>query len=138
MISRLLGLTLGVSFVFYSIHPLNAQNIVNFSGRVIDSETSIGLANANVYFPELGLGTATNNAGNFRMTGLPRGSHLFDVTSIGYGKKVDSVDLAEKYTEIHIKLKMVPYLLDGVEVRGLMTSRLSTEKVEVITADQKP
>ena len=31
---------------------------------------------------------------------------------------------------------MVPYLLDGVEVRGLMTSRLSTEKVEVITADQ--
>lgn len=136
MISRLLGLTLGVSFVFYSIHPLNAQNIVNFSGRVIDSETSIGLANANVYFPELGLGTATNNAGNFRMTGLPRGSHLFEVTSIGYGKKVDSVDLAEKDTEIHIKLKMVPYLLDGVEVRGLMASRLSTEKVEVITADQ--
>ncbi len=136
MISRLLGLTLGVSCFLYPWHPLNAETVVNFSGRVIDSETSIGLPNANIYFPELGLGTATNNVGKFRMTGLPKGSHLFEVTSIGYGKKFDSVDLTDNHTEILIKLEIVPYPMEGLEVRGLMKSRLSSERVEVITADQ--
>ncbi|MEE2876890.1 MAG: TonB-dependent receptor [Candidatus Neomarinimicrobiota bacterium] len=135
MINRVLDLCLGFFCLLISANSLNAQSLGSFSGTVTDSETSVGLANANVFFPDLDLGTATDNSGKFRVTGLPEGSHRFEVTSIGYDKKVNTVEVSGDDTEIRISLTVVPYPLDGVEVQGLMTSRLSTEKVAVITSN---
>ena len=136
MKNRLRNLTLGFLCLMILVNSLEAKSSGIVSGTVTDGETAVGLANANVFFPDLGLGTATDNSGRFSVTGLPVGLHRFEVSSIGYEKTMETVEVESADSEILITLEVVPYPLDQVEVQGLMTSRLSTEKVAVITADE--
>lgn len=136
MKNRLRNLTLGSLCLMILVNSLEAKSSGIVSGTVTDGETAVGLANANVFFPDLGVGTATDNSGRFHVSGLPVGLHRFEVSSIGYEKTVETVKVESDDSEILIRLEVVPYPLDQVEVQGLMMSRLSTEKVAVITADE--
>jgi iron complex outermembrane receptor protein len=55
-----------------------------FAGRLTDAATGQPLPGANVIFPDLRQGTATDADGRFSFSNLPRGRFLMQVTSLGY------------------------------------------------------
>lgn len=116
---------------------LNGDNSGRLVGRVIDGAANLGLANANVLIPDLGLGTATDEDGNFYLPDLPTGSYRIEATVIGYEKSEANVEVkADGETAVVLKLLIEPLFMEGVEIQGLLSSRLSREKVEVITSEQ--
>ena len=81
------------------------------------------------------MGTSTDESGRFVLEKLPIGSHRFEVSIIGYKRNISTLDIINDEINLIIKLDLEPLIMDRVEVQGLITSRLSTEKVEVITGD---
>ncbi|MDJ0366269.1 TonB-dependent receptor [Hymenobacter sp. H14-R3] len=55
-----------------------------FAGRLTDAATGQPLPGANVVFPDLKQGAATDADGRFSFANLPRGRFLVQVTSLGY------------------------------------------------------
>ncbi len=53
-------------------------------GQVTDASTGKPLVGASLYFPDLRRGTTSNEAGEFRIEGLPTGSYVIDVSFLGY------------------------------------------------------
>ncbi|MGI4834483.1 MAG: TonB-dependent receptor [Janthinobacterium lividum] len=63
-----------------------------FAGRLTDAKTGEGLPGANVVFPDLKQGTATDANGAFSFGSLPRGRFTVQVTSLGYNTVTQLVD----------------------------------------------
>ncbi|MVN76133.1 TonB-dependent receptor [Hymenobacter sp. HMF4947] len=63
-----------------------------FTGRLTDAKTGEALPGANVVFPDLKQGTATDADGRFSFANLPRGRFLMQVTSLGYNTISQTVD----------------------------------------------
>ena len=63
-----------------------------FTGRLTDARTGEALPGANVVFPDLKQGTATDADGRFSFASLPRGRFLVQVTSLGYNTITQTVD----------------------------------------------
>ncbi len=61
-----------------------AQQKITVNGIVTDAETGQPVLYANVAFPELGVGTSTNEKGEFVIQSVPAGTYIFKVTYIGY------------------------------------------------------
>lgn len=126
-----------VFFCFFILYnSLQAKDFSRVLGVVIDNETEVGLPNANVIIPMLDIGTSTDESGAFTLNKIPKGSYRIEVSVIGYKRNIITLDLLDDEISLRIKLDLEPLLMDKVEVQGLITSRLSTEKVEVITGDQ--
>tara|TARA_B100001123_G_C15338806_1_gene1033897 strand:+ start:4188 stop:6317 length:2130 start_codon:yes stop_codon:yes gene_type:complete len=102
----------------------------------MDKETEAGLPNANLVLPDLNIGATTDESGLFNINRLPEGSHRLEVSVIGYKKHFSTVDLFGNEANIIVKLNIEPLIMDRLEVQGLLTSRLSTEKVEVIAGEE--
>ena len=54
------------------------------TGQVTDASSLEPVAGAQVYFPELDLGTLTNEEGRYRIAGVPAGTHAVRVRLLGY------------------------------------------------------
>ncbi|WP_195809277.1 TonB-dependent receptor [Hymenobacter polaris] len=63
-----------------------------FTGRLTDAKTGEGLPGANVVFPDLKQGTATDASGSFSFGSLPRGRFTVQITSLGYNTVTQTVD----------------------------------------------
>ena len=86
------------------------------SGFVTDSTSGERLAGATVYVPALRTGTATDDAGFYRLA-LPAGSVVMHVSYLGYETRTFSLDL-ESDREMDVALAPASVGLDGVEVVG--------------------
>ena len=62
----------------------SASLAVSFRGRVIDAQTGEPLESAQVFLPDLNLGTLSNRQGEFVISGKVKGAHRFMVTYVGY------------------------------------------------------
>ena len=62
------------------------------AGRLTDARTGEPLPGANVVFPDLKQGTATDADGRYSFANLPRGRFLVQVTSLGYNTISQTVD----------------------------------------------
>jgi iron complex outermembrane receptor protein len=76
-----------------------------FTGRLTDAGTGQPLPGANVVFPDLKQGTATDADGRFSFGNLPRGRFLMQVTSLGYNTISQTVDTS---TGQALDLKLTP------------------------------
>lgn len=75
------------------------------SGKIVD-EDAFSLAGANVYIEELGIGSASNQNGEFIILNVPTGTYKLNVTYIGYETKtVDATVNSGKTTVLNIELK---------------------------------
>ena len=79
---------------------------ITLSGTVSD-EAGNPLVGANVYIPELELGTSTDRSGNFRIENLPAGSFEVRITMIGYRSETREVDLQEDLQELSVTLDAI-------------------------------
>lgn len=73
--------------------PLRAQQGA-VTGQVVDASNLQPVSGAQVFFPNLDLGTLTNEEGRYRITGVPAGTHRLRVRLLGYRASVRQVEVS--------------------------------------------
>lgn len=86
---------LGIAMLVFNYAYSNANNFNLFkgilSGKVTDSKTGKPVADATIYITDLKTGTASDKDGNFILKNIPEGSHLFEVSHIGYTTIIENI-----------------------------------------------
>jgi len=62
-----------------------------FSGKVTDAKTGAAVEGATIYISDLKTGGSTNSSGNFIFRNISEGSHLVEISHIGYNTAVETV-----------------------------------------------
>jgi TonB-dependent receptor len=111
----------GVAFCFFFIHSLcslSAQETGTLVGQVVD-ENDLSLPGANIILPDLNMGAATDNNGEFRVSNVPTGQHTVRVLFIGFEEVRDSVIISSgASTRFDVMLKSGIVELDEVMIVG--------------------
>lgn len=113
---RFAGLTTLVMLAF----PLAAERQVDavLSGVVVRESTNQPIADATVHFPVLAKTTLTNERGEFRLEGIPAGTHRVEVRHIGDAPaNLDVVFRQDENVTRRIVLKKI-VTLDSVRVNA--------------------
>ncbi len=66
---------------------------VTFSGRITDAKTNAPMQGVSVYIADIKSGGSTNAAGYFEFRNLPPGTHLVEISHIGYTTMIDNIDI---------------------------------------------
>lgn len=96
--------------IFLFSIPLAAQN--SLSGTVSD-QSGQPIVGANIFFPELKTGTATDTNGHYEMAHLPAKRMLVQVSYVGYKTLIQDIDISGAVTmnfameEAHLETKEV-------------------------------
>jgi len=116
-----------------------AQNTIKVHGIVIDAKSKLPVLYANIAFPELGIGTATDEIGKFEIENVPAGKYDFSVTYIGYKNYSLNITL-KKDVELKIKLQEQSLGLKEVTVtaenstKGTTSSKINNEAIYHVQA----
>ena len=115
---------------------LNAQGFTedreekaSLQGKVTDVKTGELLAGATIFIYDVKVGTTANAAGIFKLTNLPPGKYLIEVSYLGYTSIVESIDING---EVHRDFALKPSVVESesVTVTGVSSAtrvkRLST------------
>lgn len=80
--------------------PLKAQRAlddeayaIQFTGYVLDAKNAQPLSGASVYVSDLKTGAVTDTKGFFRITGIPAGQHLVEVSFVGYATVTELIQM---------------------------------------------
>lgn len=105
------------------------------AGLVTDRATGAPLADAHVYLEEVGLGSATNEAGRFVFPALLPGRYAVRITHLGYHAWQDTLHIAAR-EQIHAEAALqaetifiTPVVVDGLHERT-SAEGLGRERVE--------
>lgn len=91
---------------------------VPFTGRVTDASTGEAVPGATVLFTDLKQGAATDAAGNFSFSSLPRGRFLLQIRSLNYNTATQTVDTGSGQA-LEIKLSPSATEIGQVVVTGV-------------------
>jgi Carboxypeptidase regulatory-like domain/TonB-dependent Receptor Plug Domain len=93
------------------------------TGRVVSTSAKpIGSAQVRLYGTSHG--TTTNDAGEFRLNGLPGGTQGVEIAALGYYPRRMRVEVGETADSLVIRLEKTAVVLDSVRVVAERTSRL--------------
>ena len=70
-------------------HTLYAQNKI--SGNIKDQQTRENLSGVFIYLSDLKLGASTDADGNFTLENIKTGNHLFEISFVGYKRRVEEI-----------------------------------------------
>ncbi len=105
-----LGLAGVVSLLPLLFSTVSAQPRVALSGRVFDGASGQPLRNANVFLAGSFLGSATNDRGYFRITGVPEGQYQLVVSVIGFAPHKQTVRV-RRGRNLHFVVSLQPAVL---------------------------
>ncbi|RIJ45975.1 TonB-dependent receptor [Maribellus luteus] len=118
-----------LSFIFwfglFNQGNIFAQEKIAVSGKISDAKTGDPVMYANIAFPELGIGTSSNENGEFTLRNVPPGTYNFTVTYIGYQEYTGSITL-QKDVDLEIKLKQQSLGLKEVVVTAENNTGVTT------------
>jgi hypothetical protein len=99
------------------IGPLHAQVRAGgtLRGRVIDGETSLPIADANVFLSSTTLGTTSSKDGEFSLRNVPEGEYDLVASLVGYERKVVTVRVVGSDTLL-FDIRLSPRLLQAGQV----------------------
>ncbi len=81
---------------------------VTFTGRITDKETGDGIFGATVYIPDLKVGVASDEKGNFSITDLPGRRFMVQLKSLGYLTINQMIDFSKvKHIEIGMETSAI-------------------------------
>ncbi len=66
---------------------------VILSGTVSDSKTGSVLAGASIFFPDAKTGAIADEHGHYRITNIPAGKHLVEVSYLGHASIIEQIEL---------------------------------------------
>jgi len=99
--------------------PAAAQEgTASMVGRLIDRGTRAPITGATVVLASTGIATTSDSAGQFRYGGLVPGSHLFEVSAVGYEKSAWRVRLDAGEQVRVFELDVLSYQLPEVQVEA--------------------
>ena len=93
------------------------QALFTITGKVLDKTTAQPIPYVNIYLDATTLGTSTNNSGNYKIDGIPKGKYKIITSAIGYEKQSNNIFLVDS-SIININFKLLPkvYKLNEVNV----------------------
>ncbi len=97
--------------------PASLWAQLRVEGEVLDAETGVPVAGVIVHFPDLGLGTISDEMGYFVFDAVPRGSQVLATHHMGYQALLQEVPIVEGETWL-LKLTPKPVELDGILVEA--------------------
>ena len=83
--------TLVCIFLVFGITAISAQT--QLTGTIYDQATQKPLDQVSIYFPELEIGAASDEKGQFSFSSLPSGTYKLTASYIGYVTYSESIDL---------------------------------------------
>ena len=101
---------------------LTVTSQTEISGFVKDELSLEPLSGANIFIPELKLGTSTNNQGYFRLSGIERQEYQIKVSYIGYHDTIFNITNTG-FDNLQILLKK-----DSVEIESIIVTATRTPK----------
>ncbi|MBN2010936.1 TonB-dependent receptor [candidate division KSB1 bacterium] len=110
-----------------------AQAVTKYtvSGHVVDGQSKETIIGVNVIVHDIYMGAATDGNGYFRITGLPAGTYVLDISHIAYEMKHVTIVIRDKGMVLEdIALQPKPVALNEIVVTG--------ERSEVANQDVEP
>ena len=110
-------------------------------GRIWDSGSGEAVAGANVYIPQLDIGTSTDFEGSFRLPVLPAGEYKLVISFLGYQSHQDTItDNKVKGSEF-LEIGLTPTAILSEEVIVTATQKrqsiaLAPASISVVTAEE--
>lgn len=119
-----------------------SQEKFTVSGTVYDDSNNETLIGVSIYFPEINVGTTTNEYGFYSIT-IPKGTYKIQVNYLGFSTIIETIDLKEKVTK-NFKLKEEAESLDeiviatDIEKLNVRSPQMSVNKLTSATIKQIP
>ncbi len=135
-VKKIFFLLFFISFVTYG------QNKQTISGTVYDFSNNETLIGVSIYFPEINIGTTTNEYGFYSVT-LPENTYKIQVSYLGYSTITETINLNKKLTK-NFNLKEEAESLDeiiiesNIEKLNVRTPQMSVNKLTSSTIKQIP
>ena len=137
-----------VAFVF-ATPTIVAQNKI--SGNIKDEQTKEILTGVSVYISDLKTGAITDKEGNYKIENIKKGTYLFEISFIGYKKRVERIYISKdtvadflisqavsELSEVVVtavsrstELKLSPIIIKPVDV-GSLNQNSSTNLIDVL------
>ena len=102
-------------FVFLFTLTISAQDNYTISGTIFDKKGNETLIGATIYFPDLNIGTTTNEYGFYSIT-ISQGTHSVSVSYLGFSNESKIIELNNK-TSIDFYLTELSQTLDEVFIK---------------------
>jgi len=134
-----IGALASVLLLFFTAFPLAAQATGQVSGRVTHATDGEPLSNAQIVIQGTTIGTMANPQGRYLILSVPVGTHVIEVTRLGYAYQSMQVTVGAGETAVaDFALRTEAINLDELVVTGTAGSARRREignTVSVITAD---
>ena len=112
-------LLLGVALLLVAPTSSLAQEAGTVQGTVLDQQSGDILPGANITIQETGFGTATEEDGTFRITGIPPGEYTLEASFVGYETETRNVTVqGGSSTSLRIQLEVTGGSLEEILVTG--------------------
>lgn len=127
MFKRLLpSTTIALFFGLLLAVSAHAQPTGTITGTVTDSTTGETLPGVNVVVRGLNIGSATNDQGQYTISGVPAGSHTLAASFVGYVRTEVPVEVSEGET-VQVDISLVP---TAVGLEEVVVTSLGIERQE--------
>lgn len=97
----------------------------SLSGTITDAKTGKPLEGINIFIADLKLGTSTNNAGQYAFTALSSGTHLLEISHVGYNTIAVNITIDKSQTK---DFQLVEDIVENATVVVTGTSRAAKLK----------
>jgi hypothetical protein len=119
-----LRLTATLVVLLASAFPVRAQTGAGLALRILADDTHQPLADAQALVSGLGIGARTDSSGLVLLSPIPVGTHLVEISRLGYTTERLAVDFAVgQIAEGEVALLQAPVVLAGVNVQGRRVDR---------------
>jgi hypothetical protein len=121
---------------------ISAQDKYTISGSVYDKKGNETLIGATIYFPDLNIGTTTNEYGFYSIT-ISKGTHIITVSYLGFSDESKIIELNNK-TSLDFYLSESSQALDEVVIQtdiekiNIKSTQMSVNKLTSKTIKQIP
>lgn len=106
-------------YFFLSSSVMYSQNYISIKGLIVNTENDEPINAAGIYIKNTGIGTISNEAGEF-VFHIPAGfeNDTVYISALGFKNYRLSVEKSKDKENLKIKLKPVPHILDQVVVKS--------------------
>lgn len=128
--------------IFWCPILLHAQENFTISGTVADNQSNETLIGVNVIVPEQQTGTTTNEYGFYSIT-LPAGTHVVQISYLGYKTITETIELNSKLTK-NYKLEEAAESLsevvvtENIEKLNIKNPQMSVNSLSIKTIKNMP
>ena len=131
-----------ICFLFLISFTVFSQEKMTISGTVYDKASNETLIGVSIYFPDINIGTTTNEYGFYSVT-LPKGTYRIQLSSLGYFSINKTIDLEGELSQ-NFNLSEEAESLDeiiieaNIENLNVRTPQMSVNKLTSATIKQIP